>query len=237
MVQGICNNFSKQSRNPMEDGTPNVGITRSPTTPNLTPYDIINQAQSPEYNKRRFQKLVKMYHPDRWQHTIYHGIPNSIRVERYRLGVAANVILLDSVEKKAYDDMGIGWIVRVKLLLIQIQLTIVLMELDGYESRAGCDLVRVVMDGTRTQTEPEVKMETSYGLRMNEIFGAVIMVLIVLRDCVRSARADHLAKKVASAATFRRFSVMNCSKSTEVLGRQSSTTDRRGYRTQISRSL
>jgi len=87
---------------------PDTGHVQS--TP--TPYQIFNQKKGAPYSKRRFYELVKLYHPDRNGHTHntpYHHVPHTVRLERYRLVVAANNILSDPVKRSAYDRYGAGW--------------------------------------------------------------------------------------------------------------------------------
>lgn len=74
-----------------------------------TPYQIFGQKKGSPYSKRRFYELVKMYHPDRHDHTRHDGLPFATKLERYRLVVAANDILSDPVKRGAYDRYGAGW--------------------------------------------------------------------------------------------------------------------------------
>jgi curved DNA-binding protein CbpA len=60
------------------------------------------------YTKARFYQLVKMYHPDRDNHADS-GVSKAIKMERYRLIVAANDILSDPTKRSAYDRFGAGW--------------------------------------------------------------------------------------------------------------------------------
>ncbi|TLS30091.1 hypothetical protein PpBr36_02658 [Pyricularia pennisetigena] len=84
-------------------------LTRWPSRPDCSPYEVLEQPRNGAYSKRRFYELVMVYHPDRWVHGTYHGIPKETRVERYRLILAANAILSDPVRRKAYDEHGVGW--------------------------------------------------------------------------------------------------------------------------------
>ncbi|KAK8064264.1 hypothetical protein PG996_008916 [Apiospora saccharicola] len=84
-------------------------LTRWPSMTDCNPYEILEQPRGGPYNKRRFYELVMVYHPDRWIHGEYHGIPKSTRIERYRLILAANAILSDPVKRRAYDEHGMGW--------------------------------------------------------------------------------------------------------------------------------
>ncbi|KAI1324479.1 hypothetical protein F5Y16DRAFT_303246 [Xylariaceae sp. FL0255] len=80
-----------------------------PSSPNPTPYDIFAQSKDSKYNKAVFYNLVKIYHPDRNHLSPDSSIPNSVRLERYRLVVAANSILSDPDKRRAYDQYGAGW--------------------------------------------------------------------------------------------------------------------------------
>lgn len=86
----------------------------SPTWPkskNPTPYEIFDQAKSDPYSKKTFYQLVKLYHPDRHAHTSNQNgfLSRSVKLERYRLVVAANDILSDPTKRRAYDLYGAGW--------------------------------------------------------------------------------------------------------------------------------
>lgn len=75
-----------------------------------TPYQIFNQKKGSTYSKRRFYELVKLYHPDRHDYVWSNdGLSYATKLERYRLIVAANDILSDSVKRGAYDCYGAGW--------------------------------------------------------------------------------------------------------------------------------
>lgn len=78
-----------------------------------TPYQILNHKRGTSYSKARFYELVKLYHPDRSDHhshaSLCRTIPIHIRLERYRLIVAAHTILSDPYKQTAYDVHGAGW--------------------------------------------------------------------------------------------------------------------------------
>ncbi|KAG0633669.1 hypothetical protein HOY80DRAFT_1012869 [Tuber brumale] len=76
-----------------------------------TPYQIFNCERGTPYSKARFYELVKLYHPDRFRHRPNEGLDISepIRLERFRLIVAANAILSDPVKRANYDYSGAGW--------------------------------------------------------------------------------------------------------------------------------
>ncbi|KAF1988311.1 hypothetical protein K402DRAFT_32960 [Aulographum hederae CBS 113979] len=73
-----------------------------------TPYEILESTRGKPYNKTRFNELVKIYHPDKnGVETI--AIPLDVRMERYRLIVAAHAILSDPLRRGQYDRYGAGW--------------------------------------------------------------------------------------------------------------------------------
>jgi hypothetical protein len=112
------------------DGSSNDGSRRRhgdvpswPRTPNPTPYEIMDFKKGAPYSKARFYQLVKLYHPDTHEHQqsnthqpphshshdSHDRIPSAVRLERYRLVVAANGLLSDPAKRKLYDNRGIGW--------------------------------------------------------------------------------------------------------------------------------
>lgn len=81
-----------------------------PTSVHPTPYEIFDQKRGAPYRKTRFFELVKIYHPDRHQHHAPNdALSHAVRLERYRLIVAANDILCDPARRRAYDLYGTGW--------------------------------------------------------------------------------------------------------------------------------
>lgn len=76
-----------------------------------TPYDIFQLEKGAPYSKLRFYELVKLYHPDRCSRHQNSSkcLSPGVRIERYRLVVAANYILSDPTKRKAYDRFGSGW--------------------------------------------------------------------------------------------------------------------------------
>lgn len=72
-----------------------------------TPYQIFEMKTGAAYSKARFYELVKLYHPDRNGEAV--TIPRHVKMERYRLVVAANHILSDQTRRSAYDRFGAGW--------------------------------------------------------------------------------------------------------------------------------
>lgn len=82
-----------------------------PTTPSFTPYDILHQVQGLPYSKRRYYELVKIYHPDlqNEERMQSRNVTEEVRLQRYRLIVAAHEILSDPHKRAAYDRDGTGW--------------------------------------------------------------------------------------------------------------------------------
>ncbi|KAI8939330.1 hypothetical protein NX059_003121 [Plenodomus lindquistii] len=78
------------------------------TTP--TPYQILQCGKREAYTKHRFYALVKLYHPDRCHPaSAVAKLPLHVRLERYRMLIAAHDILSDRDKRKAYDAWGHGW--------------------------------------------------------------------------------------------------------------------------------
>lgn len=88
-----------------------------PNLPSATaipsPYQIFRLERNGPYSKQRFYELVKLYHPDRNSHeqnpSDINDLSHAVKMERYRLVVAANDILSDPEKRKAYDHYGAGW--------------------------------------------------------------------------------------------------------------------------------
>ncbi|KAL6852634.1 J domain-containing protein 1 [Amphichorda felina] len=80
-----------------------------PSSKSPTPYDIFAIARSDPYTKKRFYQLVKVYHPDLGHHPICASLAPDVRLERYRLVIAANDLLSDPAKRRAYDAHGLGW--------------------------------------------------------------------------------------------------------------------------------
>ncbi|KAI1159919.1 hypothetical protein F5B18DRAFT_547087 [Nemania serpens] len=74
-----------------------------------TPYEVLAHSKNARYNKALFYELVKVYHPDKHQSAADSSIPHHVRLERYRLVVAAHEILSDNAKRRAYDLYGAGW--------------------------------------------------------------------------------------------------------------------------------
>ncbi|EXM33857.1 hypothetical protein V3481_002717 [Fusarium oxysporum f. sp. vasinfectum] len=81
-----------------------------PKTSYPSPYEIFAMKSDAPYTKHRFYQLVKVYHPDRHSHAPdIDNIPHKVRLERYRLIVAANDLLSDPSKRQLYDVHGVGW--------------------------------------------------------------------------------------------------------------------------------
>ena len=63
---------------------------------------------SATYTKARFYELVKVYHPDK-NASPDDRISRAVKMERYRMIVAAHNILSDPTKRSAYDRFGAGW--------------------------------------------------------------------------------------------------------------------------------
>ena len=85
--------MSKMTANNMP-GRNRLAARRHPT-----PYQIFEMKTNGVYSKARFYELVKVYHPDRGNGKD-EALPRHIKMERYRLIVAANHILADPYQTK-----------------------------------------------------------------------------------------------------------------------------------------
>ena len=87
--------------------------TPRPSGATPTPYQIFRLKKDEPYSKHRFYKLVKLYHPDKHEHedcaAACGHLPSAVKMERYRLVIAANDILSDPSKRRAYDAHGTGW--------------------------------------------------------------------------------------------------------------------------------
>lgn len=80
--------------------------------PHPTPYQILAMKSTATYSKTRYYELVKLYHPDRGSSapsSSSNDLPPAVKLERYRLIVAAHTILSDPTKRSAYDRFGAGW--------------------------------------------------------------------------------------------------------------------------------
>jgi curved DNA-binding protein CbpA len=80
-----------------------------PSTASPTPHEILGIAPGAPYSKARFNQLVKMYHPDvSSTDPRVNKLPEGVRLERYRLIVAAHSLLGDSHSRRMYESHE-GW--------------------------------------------------------------------------------------------------------------------------------
>ncbi|KAM5433108.1 J domain-containing protein 1 [Microsporum ferrugineum] len=88
-----------------------------PTSPSFTPYDLFRLERNAPYSKKRFYQLVKIYHPDGRcnGHPQCKDLPESVRLQRYRLLVAAHELLSNPTKRSEYDRFGRGWFQREEL--------------------------------------------------------------------------------------------------------------------------
>ncbi|KAL8997080.1 MAG: hypothetical protein Q9169_003570 [Polycauliona sp. 2 TL-2023] len=95
-----------------ESGHPPWPEMPTPST-HPTPYQIFQLHKAAPYKKGPFYELVKLYHPDRHGHCcnvpLVDSLPDHIKMQRYRLIVAAHDILSDPTKRRAYDCWGAGW--------------------------------------------------------------------------------------------------------------------------------
>lgn len=82
-----------------------------PAAANPTPYEILGLPQTAAYQKKYFYALAKQYHPDLRHAAPAHlqGLAPAVRLERYRLLVAANDVLSNAHRRRMYDLHGHGW--------------------------------------------------------------------------------------------------------------------------------
>ncbi|EAS32649.3 uncharacterized protein CIMG_03673 [Coccidioides immitis RS] len=82
-----------------------------PTSPTFSPYELFKLERTAPYSKRLFYELAKIYHPDRPcnGHPLCKDLPESVRMHRYRVIVAAHELLSDPSKRAAYDRYGDGW--------------------------------------------------------------------------------------------------------------------------------
>ncbi|MCJ1471064.1 hypothetical protein MMC07_009712 [Pseudocyphellaria aurata] len=108
-----CQKYSSvHSQKPLADRLDDLGWPKFLSEKEVpTPYEIFQLDRCAPYSKVRFYELVKLYHPDRCshEHNPSKHLSTGVRIERYRLAVAANCILSDPIKRKAYDRFGSGW--------------------------------------------------------------------------------------------------------------------------------
>ncbi|KAF1811331.1 hypothetical protein P152DRAFT_69987 [Eremomyces bilateralis CBS 781.70] len=85
-----------------------------PSQSHPTPYQVLHHSRDTPYDRNAsiFPQLIKLYHPDHSLHCSHAAIQSldpTVRLERYRLIVAAHALLSDVTKRKNYDNYGIGW--------------------------------------------------------------------------------------------------------------------------------
>lgn len=82
-----------------------------PRNPCPSPHEILGAEPGLPYSKKRFYRLVKLYHPDLLavNHQRDPELPHAVVNERYRLVIEANKILGNPERKLLYERYGIGW--------------------------------------------------------------------------------------------------------------------------------
>ncbi|KAF4463132.1 Heat shock [Fusarium albosuccineum] len=84
-----------------------------PRTPCPSPHEILGVESGKMYDKENFLRLVKLYHPDlNGENSLTRSLQPAIRLERYRLIVAANELLSDPSKRKMYELYNVGWIFK-----------------------------------------------------------------------------------------------------------------------------
>ncbi|TWU77457.1 hypothetical protein ED733_006869 [Metarhizium rileyi] len=86
------------------------GLPDWPSSSAPTPHEILGVAPGVPYSKYRFNQLVKMYHPDMvdTDRRVDH-IPESVRLERYRLIIAAHNLLSNPSNRQLYESNSQDW--------------------------------------------------------------------------------------------------------------------------------
>lgn len=204
------------------DNIPDPCLARWPANPRCSPYDILEQGRHARYCKRRFYELVKVYHPDRWQHAMYHGISKHTRVERYRLIVAANAILSDPVRRKAFDERGVGWEPGLACRAGGASH-------DKRQGPAGASRNATWEDWeqwrSHQQAAPNGRQKQSAVFICNRSFALILVLFMVVGGCAQLVRADHVARRVAGRQD--KIHGMLCEELLEIKSRSVGMSDRR----------
>ncbi|KAG8413316.1 hypothetical protein J3458_012891 [Metarhizium acridum] len=86
------------------------GLPEWPASSAPTPHEILGIAPGAAYSKERFNQLVEMYHPDMSSADMrVRRLPQSVRLERYRLIVAAHNVLSNPSNRQLYESHRRGW--------------------------------------------------------------------------------------------------------------------------------
>ncbi|WAO96336.1 J domain-containing protein [Fusarium falciforme] len=81
-----------------------------PQNPRPSPHEILGIEAGKPYNKERFRRLIKLYHPDvHGQNPLVNSLARATRLERYHLIIAANELLSDPSKRKMYEMYDVGW--------------------------------------------------------------------------------------------------------------------------------
>ncbi len=128
-----------------------------------------------------------MYHPDRHHHLAPSDtLSHAVRLERYRLVVAANDILGDPTKRRAYDLYGSGWAGKLGIDNHN-------RELDrAWRRRPGNASMNATWeDWERWYQERDGEKKEQRPLYMsNELFVAVICVLAIVGSMGQARRAS-----------------------------------------------
>lgn len=187
------------AHHPAEDWSP----LHWPTSTEPTPYQIFNQKRDAPYSKARFYQLVKLYHPDRHRHTVT-GVSNSIRLERYRLVVAANDILCDPAKRRAYDLYGAGW------GQVRSMNDFSMRETDrSWRKRPGNPSMNATWEDWESwyaqRDGTEQKQQTLY--MSNELFVVLIFAIVIVVSVGRMQRAAASGNRMQESADERHWAI------------------------------
>lgn len=85
-------------------------LSEWPSSPVPTPHQILQIEPGTPYTKTRFNQLVKIYHPDMSDtDSSVSQLPEAVRLERYRLIIAAHNLLSDASNRRLYESHHQGW--------------------------------------------------------------------------------------------------------------------------------
>jgi len=85
------------------------GLPSWPRNAVPSPHEILGVKPGETYSKEQFHRLVKLYHPDMRDASVERTISHAVRLERYRLVIAAHDILSDPQRRQLYERHHIGW--------------------------------------------------------------------------------------------------------------------------------
>lgn len=165
-----------------------------PTGTKPTPYQIFDQKVTTPYSKARFYELVKIYHPDRHRQIPGDTLTEEVRLERYRLVVAANEILSDPAKRRSYDLYGAGW-----GLLRTMDNSAYQAADRGWRNEPGNPSMNATWEdwerwyGERSG-EPRQKQQTVF--MSNELFVVVLCVFVIAGSMTQARRATTTTMNV-----------------------------------------